>query len=328
MVDAGRESMLPARWRLLHRLRTSREPMLPYYLYRSGAAVVRVLPRWAALRLADRVADVMYLSGPWRFEELRDNLRHVLPEIGDRQLERLVRRNLRDLTRGWVDVMAIRHDPDPLIRGLREVHLERYLGALARGRGVVVVSMHFGAWEAGLACWNGTGGAMALLAERLRPQQLFDEICGARGALGVKVIPIDVEAMLKGDTPTARRLGAAAMREVFKHLRGGGAIAIAIDRDLTATGTPMPFFGEVAKIPLGVVEVGIRSGAAIVPIVLYRRRWGTEGYVFEECTYDPDAPRDEEAARISRHILALFEDVIREHPEQWHVLDRVWEAPS
>ena len=326
MVEAGRESSLPVRSRLFPR--HQRERMLPYSGYRVASTLVRVLPRRASFALADRVADVLLAAVPAKFDPLRDNLRHALPDTGERAMRRIVRRNVRDLTRSWVDVMAIPLDPSATTRRLREVDLHHYTNALARGDGVVVVSMHFGAWEAGLAAWNGGGRHLALLAERLRPQKLFDAIAGARGALGVKVIPIDVEAMLEGDLLTARRIGAGAMREVFRHLRSGGAIAIAIDRDLTGTGTPIPFFGVPARIPLGVVEVAVRSGAAIVPIALRRTSWGVEGMVFPERQYDRTAPRDAEAERVSREILTIFEDVIRRHPEQWHVLDRVWPEPA
>ncbi|PZR79361.1 MAG: hypothetical protein DLM65_10975 [Candidatus Aeolococcus gillhamiae] len=298
--------------------------MLPYHLYRAGSGLVRVLPRRASFVLADRVADVLLAAVPRKFDPLRNNLRHVLPDLGDRELHRIVRRNLRHLSRSWVDVMAMPLDPAGTTRRLREVNLHHYTDALDRGKGVVVVSMHFGAWETGLAAWNGGGGQLALLAEQLRPQKLFEAIAGARGALGVKVIPIDIETMLHGDVQTARRIGAAAMREVFKHLRGGGAIAIAIDRDLSGTGTQMPFFGAPAPIPLGVVEVAMRSGAAVVPIVLPRTSWGAEGRVFPEIPYDPDAPREAESARIAGEILAIFETVIRANPDQWHVLDPVW----
>jgi lauroyl/myristoyl acyltransferase len=298
--------------------------MLPYHLYRAASTLVKVLPRRASFALADRVADVLITAAPRKFDPLSDNLRHVLPEVTDAQLRRVVRENLRQLARSWVDVMAIPLDPIGTTQRLREVDLHHYTDALARGKGVVVVSMHFGAWETGLAAWNGGGGELALLAEQLRPQKLFEAIAGARGALGVKVIPIDTETMLQGDTQTARRIGAAAMREVFKHLRSGGAIAIAIDRDLSGTGTEIPFFGRPAAIPLGVVEVAIRSGAAVVPIVLPRMSWGAEGRVFPEVQYDSDAPREAEAERVARSILAIFEGVIRAKPEQWHVLDRVW----
>jgi phosphatidylinositol dimannoside acyltransferase len=325
VVEASRESTLPGRSRLFP-WRRRRESMLPYHGYRIASGLVRVLPRRASFMLADRVADVLLASIPNKFDALHDNLRQVLPDMGERELKRVVRRNLRHLTRSWVDVMAIPLDPSATTGRLREVDLYHYTDALARGNGVVVVSMHFGAWEAGLAAWNGGGGRLALLAEQLRPQKLFEAIAGARGALGVKVIPIDVEAMLQGDAHRARRIGAAAMREVFKHLRSGGGIAIAIDRDLTGTGTNIPFFGRPAPIPLGVVEVAIRSGAAIVPIALLRTDWGVEGLVFPETTYDPAAPRAQEAERIARGILTTFETVIRSHPDQWHVLDPVWPA--
>lgn len=323
MVEAGRGSTLPARSRLFP-WRRRREPMLPYHLYRAASGLVKVLPRRASFTLADRVADVLLAAAPRKFDPLRNNLRHVLPDASPAELQRVVRRNLRHLSRSWVDVMAIPLDPAGTTRRLRAVDLYHYTDALARGNGVVVVSMHFGAWETGLAAWNGGGGQLALLAEQLRPQKLFEAIAGARGALGVKVIPIDIETMLHGDVRTARRIGAAAMREVFKHLRSGGAIAIAIDRDLSGTGTQIPFFGSPAPIPLGVVEVAVRTGAAIVPIVLPRTSWGAEGRVFPEIAYDPDAPREAEAERIAREILARFETVIRANPDQWHVLDPVW----
>ena len=299
---------------------------MPYYGYRAASELVAVLPRRAAFALADRVADVLLATVPNRFDPLRDNLRHVLPEAGDRELRRVVRRNLRNLTRSWVDVMAIPLDPGATSRRLTESNIHHYTDAVARGKGVVVVSMHFGAWEEGLAAWNSRDSRLALLAELLRPQKLFEAVAGARGALGVRVIPIDVEAMRAGDPATARRHGAAAMREVFKHLRSGGAIAMAIDRDLTGTGVSMPFFGVPASIPVGVVEVAMRSGAAVVPVVLVRTRKGVLGEVFPEVEYDPAVPRDPEVRRVVASVLRTFEDMIRRHPDQWHVLDRVWDT--
>jgi KDO2-lipid IV(A) lauroyltransferase len=90
----------------------------------------------------------------------------------------------------------------------------------------------------------------------------------------------------------------------------------------------LPFFGTPAKIPLGVVDVAMRSGAAVVPIALRRTSWGCEGMVFAEIPYDASAPRERETERVARDILATFEPVIRRYPDQWHVLDRVWPEPA
>ncbi|MFN2568976.1 MAG: lysophospholipid acyltransferase family protein, partial [Candidatus Dormibacteria bacterium] len=206
--------------------------------------------------------------------------------------------------------------------------LENLTEALSRGGGAVMASMHFGAWETGLAMWNDRGHPMALLAEELRPRALFDRVAGARGHLGVRVIPLDVTAIRGGEADAARRAAMTAMREVFRLLRSGVPVALALDRDLVGGGTPLPFFGREARIPLGVVEVAIRSGAAIIPTALLPTATGVEARLYPEVGYDAGAPRDAEVTRVTRVVLALWEGIIRDHPHLWHVLDPIWDQPA
>jgi lauroyl/myristoyl acyltransferase len=299
--------------------------MLPYYAYRVAEALVRVLPRRAARGLAVGCVEVFRLAHPGAVRGLRSNLAHVLPEASPATLRRVVRRNLRDLARTWVDVIAMRFEGDHISEGLVVQDMDRYIEAYERGRGVAVISLHLGSWERGLAAGNSLGYPMALLAEYLRPAQLFERVVGSRVAQGVRVVPLDVEAIRSGDSATARRLGAAAMRDVLRILKGGGAIALAMDRDLIGNGEPFTFFGAEARIPVGVIDVAMRAGSAILPIALPRVPAGNGVTVFPEIAYDPAAPRGQEIRRVVREILAVFEAVIREYPEQWHVLDPVWE---
>ncbi len=301
--------------------------MLPYYAYRAGEGAVRALPRRACDWLGDRIADALLLTISRKFDPLLDNMRHVLPDASPRTLRRVLRQNVRNLTHSWIDVMEMSSRGHQFPSRLDIDHLENFTDPLARGKGVVVASLHFGSWEAGLASWNLMGGRMALLAEKLQPAELFERVVGSRGKLGVQVIPIDVAAMRGRDPEVARRVGASAMREVFRMLRSGGTVAMALDRDLIGNGEPIPFFGTPAPIPVGVVDIAIRTGAAIVPIVLYRNGRRVLGKPYPEVHYDPESPRDEEVRRVTRRILALFEAVIREQPEQWHVLDAIWSLP-
>ncbi|MGA8015401.1 MAG: hypothetical protein WCB85_05740 [Candidatus Dormiibacterota bacterium] len=301
------------------------ESMLPYYSYRLAEALVWALPRRAAYGLAVACVEVLRLARPGAVQGLRSNLARVLPESSSQQLGRVVRRNLRDLARTWVDVMAMRFEGDRISDGLVVRELERYTEAVERGKGVAVISLHLGSWERGLAAGNSLGFPMALLAEYLRPRQLFERVVGARVAQGVRVVPIDIAAIRGGDSATARRLGAQAMRDVLRILRGGGAIALAMDRDLIGNGEPFTFFGAEARIPVGVIDVAMRAGSVILPVTLPRIPSGTAVTVHPEIAYDPSAPRAEEIRRVVCEILALFERVIREYPEQWHVLEPLWE---
>ena len=302
--------------------------MLPYYAYRAAEALVRVLPRRAAYGLAVGCAEVLRTVRPGTVRSLRANLAHVLPDLEPRALDRVVRRNLRDLGRAWVDVMAMRFEGDDISDGLIVDHFERYTEAAAGGRGVAVISLHLGSWEKGLAAGNSLGYPMALLAEYLRPPQLFERVVGSRRAQGVRIVPIDIAAIKGADEITARRLGAAAMRDVLRILKSGGAIALAMDRDLIGNGQPYPFFGAEAPIPVGVVDAAMRAGSVVLPVVLPRIHGGVGVFVHPEITYDPGAPRHEELHRVVMEILKVFEGWIREFPEQWHVLDPVWEEPG
>src|SRR5487761_1627091 len=197
---------------------------------------------------------------------------------------------------------------------------------------------------------------MALLAEYLRPHQLFERVVGSRRAQGVRIVTLDVARIREADEVTARRLGAAAIREVLRILKSGGAIALAMDRDLIGNGERFTFFGAEAPIPVGVVDAAMRAGSAILPVVLPRVRGGVgvqiyeeirydrrapraqelhrvvseilaifeAGFRSEEIRYDRSAPRAQELHRVVSEILAIFEAVIRKHPEQWHVLDPIW----
>ncbi|MFN2582275.1 MAG: phosphatidylinositol mannoside acyltransferase, partial [Candidatus Dormibacteria bacterium] len=117
-------------------------------------------------------------------------------------------------------------------------------------------------------------------------------------------------------------------REVLRCLKGGVDVAMAIDRDLIGNGEQVPFFGACAPIPVGVVEIAVRAGAPIVPVILYRNDRRVRARIYPEVRYSSDAPREQEVRRVTAEVLALFERVIREHPDQWHVLDRIWPASA
>ena len=127
---------------------------------------------------------------------------------------------------------------------------------------------------------------------------------GARRAQGVHIIPIDTQAMREGDVQVARRLGADSMREVFKVLRSGGVVAMALDRDLIGNGEPLEFFGQPAPIPIGAVEIAIRAGAAVVPILLFRDRYRVHAVVYPEIRYAPDATQGRRGAQDCRGAAA------------------------
>jgi KDO2-lipid IV(A) lauroyltransferase len=298
---------------------------MKYRAFRVAEGIANRVPLAVAYALAIATVHVLLALSPGRFAGLRDNLTHVVGDVPARRLRALVRTNARNLGRSWVDVLRMSR-PSSCARHLDIEGGEHLTAALARGHGVVMVVSHLGPWDAGLVAFNGDAGRVAVLAEAVRPSRLFEHLRASRAQLGVTVIPIDVAAMREGDSDTARRIGAGALRRVFGELRANGTVAIAIDRDITGTGVPVMFFGEPTPTPLGVVDVALRSGAALLPAWSLRHRGRLCLHALPDIAYDAAAPRDIEVRRVAREALATFEPVIRQHADQWHVLDRVWPA--
>src|ERR1700687_5087726 len=124
--------------------RGARDPMLPYYGHRGAGRGRGPLPQSFSSCLGTRAADVLLAAVPSRFDGLRDNLRHIVPTIDDRHLKHLIRRNVRNLTHCWVDVMEMSSRRTALPSRIDMKDLYHFEDAIARGNGVVFASMHFG----------------------------------------------------------------------------------------------------------------------------------------------------------------------------------------
>ena len=53
-----------------------------------------------------------------------------------------------------------------------------------------------------------------------------------------------------------------------ERLRDGGVVCLLADRDLTASGVEVSFFGETARMPAGPAALALATGAALLPVTL------------------------------------------------------------
>jgi len=299
-----------------------RESWWPYLGLRGAELGLRALTRKGAYRLTAPLAAL--LTWGWRshFRGLEANLRVARPGLDATGRRRLLRANVRNFLKAWIDVLQMPHRPTAAWRGwLQTEGYENLTAARSHGRGVIIVSFHLGAWESVIASLNDVFPGLALLAERVRPIRCFNWFAKTRLRAGCQVIPLDCDAARAGDVAAAQRAGAASARAVYRVLRQRGVVVIAIDRDLLGTGTVLPFFGHQASIPLGAVEIAARTGAAILPVTILR----TAEDAYRARAYPPitvpGGRTDPEAVRaVTLRLLSLLEPVVTAHADQWHVL--------
>ncbi len=325
---------LPRLGRRLGRVRPSEpDPVLPYLGLRLAELSLRTVDRRTAYRLAGPLAAALTLAWPGHWRGLRSNLEVVRPDLDRRAMRRLLRRNVRNFLKAWIDVLQMAHRPLEDWRRLLTLEDADYLQeARRRGQGVIIVSLHLGSWEAAIAAlrdqFTFTDRGLALLAEQVRPLRCFDWLVRTRSKVGCQVIPLNVEAVRRGDQEAVRRSGAAAVRQIYRLLGSGGAVVIAIDRDLLGTGQPLPFCGRRASIPMGAVEIAARTGAAILPVCLLRRPDDTylaRAFAPIQIRLGDDPQQD--LRRGARQLLRVLEPELREHADQWHVLNPLFGEP-
>jgi KDO2-lipid IV(A) lauroyltransferase len=285
--------------------------------YGLGWSVVCRLPElWAqsAFRFS---ADLAWRRQGRGVQVLEGNLRRVIgSQAPDGQLRALSRQAMRSYARYWLEAFRLPVMPaGRLAGGMRDTgHVRAALEYLAAGRGVVFALPHMGNYDLAGAWVIAKGaGSITTVAERLKPEPVYGRFAAFREGLGVEVLPAS------GGTGSA--FGVLAQR-----LRAGKLVALVCDRDVTGSGIEVEFFGEKARMMGGPAALAVQTGAALMPVILWFEgdHWGV--HVHEEIPVPAEGDSMHKAAAMTQQAARLFEAGIRAHPQDWHMLQRVFAA--
>lgn len=292
----------------------------------AGWTLVCRLPESWARALFRFGADIAWRRQGRGVQVLEGNLVRVLrtnpagsgpAEFDGKELRTLSRAVLRSYARYYLETFRLQVIPHERIDAGMHVNREQVdltLEYMKNGRGVIYALPHMGDFEqAGLWVNLYGAGSFTTVAERLKPDSVFERFLAFRQALGMEVLPTT-----GGPNPS----GVMARR-----LRTGKLVCIVADRDLSDTGVEVDFFGEKALLPAGPAVLAVQTGAALMPVSCWfigEDEWGT--HVHDEIPVPAGGDRKEKVAAMTQAMAAVFEQAIREHPEDWHMLQKVFVA--
>ncbi len=270
--------------------------------YAGGWALVRALPEPVAQALFRAGADVAARRGGKGVARLRSNLAKVAPQA---DLDRLTRDALRSYARYWCEVFRLQVLPVERILSATTTEGEHaFRAALAGPQGVVLALPHSGNWDQAGAWCGATGAPFTTVAERLEPESLYDRFVEFRTSLGMEVL-----ALTGGPRPPSEVL--------TERLEAGGMLCLMADRDLSARGVEVEFFGRTAKFPAGPAALSLKTGATLIPVTLSFTQAGWH-IVFHPAVVHTDV------ATMAQDVAAAFERGIAAHPADWHMLQKLW----
>jgi lauroyl/myristoyl acyltransferase len=224
-----------------------------------------------------------------------------------------VRRGFATYGRYWVEAFRLEDlEPAEIRRRLALEGREHLDAAVAAGRGTIFASPHLGNWDAGGAWLAASGYPATAVVERLRPAELYDRFAAYRRALGLELLPLDD--------------GSETLRGTMRALRDGRVVCLVCDRDLTGGGLPVRLFGAAAAMPGGPASLALRTGAALLPCVVYqdRRRGHWRAVIRPPLLQDPTGDPRADVLALTQRLAGEFEAMIARAPDQWHVLSHYW----
>jgi KDO2-lipid IV(A) lauroyltransferase len=275
--------------------------------------MVRLLPRRLARAVGAAIGAITFHAlGRLRRVGTR-NLALAFPEKTAEEREAILRRTYRNLGYLLAEFCLMPgYTAESASRFIRYEGLENYQRARDKGKGVLVLTGHLGAWELSSFYHSLMGRPMGMVIRRLDNPLVDTFVNRIRCLHGNRVIHKDDFA-----------------RGLIASMRAGETVGILMDTNMTPPqGVFVPFFDVLACTASGMARVAAKTGAAVVPGFLlweeqeqrYVLRFGEE----LEVVHTGDAERD--ALTNTATFTAAIEGYVRRYPEQWLWMHRRWKT--
>ena len=283
---------------------------LTYLTYRIGAGLIGVLPEPAIRRLG-RWAG--WLSWWWADDRKAMAIRHMRRVLGDRDrdiIEGAAREMFSAYGRYWAETLWFRPRRFDAVRSrVTLIGSEHVRAAQAENRPMIVALPHVGNWEMAGTLAEDEGVRITAVAEALANRRLADWFTNLRARLSIEVVLAE---------------GATTMRALLPALRDGRVVALVADRNIGGRGIEVEFFGEKTSLPAGPAVLALRTGAVLLPGAAYFEPGAGHRMVVRPPIAVPQESAAQRARVMTQQLARCFEELIREAPTQWHLVQPNW----
>ena len=277
-----------------------------------GWSVVKRLPERAADATFRRAADLLWRRRGPGIVQLERNLARIHPDASPADLAELSRLSMRSYMRYWCEAFRLPTWSPERVGATFDLERKHLMDdAMAAGTGAIMVVNHGGNWDLAGAWGCLRYGGLTTVAERLKPEGLYERFVAYRESLGMEILPT-------GEPDIIRTLA--------RRVNDGRLVPLMGDRDIGRNGVIVDLFGEPASFPAGPAVLGILTGAPVLPVSLWYDGPRATGYVHDAIAIPEDGTREERVRTVVQGVAHAFEAGIREHSVDWHMMQPVWVA--
>lgn len=274
-----------------------------------AAAVVRRLPQSVAIRIGHGIGWLAFRVDARHRRITLENLAATFPELPAQERARIARGVFGHFGRKLLELLRFSGLPaDRKLAAVEFAGIEHVEAALARGRGALIVTGHFGFWELHALAHGLRLGSMAVVARALDNPLLDGMLIELRGGTGNIVID---------------RQG--GLRRILRALHANQCVAVLIDQHiLSADAVKVDFLGRPAATTSAVAVLALRTGAAVIPAFSLPLNDGRYRLIYERPLDVPDSGDPEAVRDLTQRCTKVLEKYVRAHPELWLWMHRRW----
>jgi KDO2-lipid IV(A) lauroyltransferase len=280
----------------------------------SASAVALALPTTTLVPLAGRI---LFHAVPFRRRVVMDNLRRVFgAAVPPGEIERLAQAHYAHLAQLGIEFFKFRWLSAERKRALVRVeNLEAFVNAFRNGKGVLILTGHFGNWEvatvAGIQNYPEVHGRFHFVRRPIKPRWLDQLVTQRFNRAGFGVM--------------GKR---GSLDRIVDRLEAGDVIVFPFDQYAhRPDGIDVEFFGHPAGTFKSLAIIALATGAPVLPAASWREPDGRHVLRFEDPLPLPDHENANEGIRATtRAFNAALERLVLRHPEQWYWVHRRWKS--
>ncbi len=283
-----------------------------YYLGRCFAFIFYIIPLNVGLYIAKLAGQIAFLVlVPYRNIAI-ENLRYAFgSEKSEAEIRAIARKVFENLAKNAVEMVNF---PKINERNSRKFvtlkNRENLDKAFARGKGVIIITAHFGNWEMLAAGFRLEGYPGVTIGRKI----YFDKYDKYLNYLRKTH---DVNVIYRDDSP----------RKMLKVLKENRILGIVADQDVDAVeGVFVDFFGHPAYTPAGPAALAAATGAALVPALILRDDGHHTLIVEEQIELADTGDKEKDLIENTKRWSTVIESYIRKYPEQWVWMHRRWKT--
>ncbi|HEY9006651.1 MAG TPA: lysophospholipid acyltransferase family protein [Ohtaekwangia sp.] len=187
---------------------------------------------------------------------------------------------------------------------------ENYEAARQKGKGIVFVACHLGAFDLEVTAMAVRGLNPNIIGTPLKDERLNKLLWGYRNKYGAVAIERGRETF-----------------RMIKVLKSGGTVALLIDQDTKVKSRFVNFFGMPAATPVGATVLAMKTGATVIPTYIYLGDdWKQHMHLLPELPLALTGDDEADMVYNTQIMTSFIEQQVRKHPAQWVWMHERWKT--